>query len=310
MSEKWTAEQIPDQSGRVAIVTGANSGVGLVESRELARKGAKVIMACRSAEKAERALGEIKAAVPGADIEFEQLDLASLDSVRDFAARFRERGDALDLLINNAGIMAPPRGETAEGYELQFGTNHLGHFALTNLLLDRMVGRHDARVVTVSSNAHKLWHVNFDNLQGDRRYFRWNAYNQSKLANLMFALELDRRLIAAGSDIISLAAQPGYAATNLHQSAPLFDRAVMAVLERVASHPAEIGALSILHAATEPNVSGSSYVEPERMLGLRGYPSLGRPTAAARNEADAKRLWQISEELTGTSFPLAQVSAS
>ena len=304
MSEKWTAEQIPDQSGRVAIVTGANSGVGLVESRELARKGAKVIMACRSAERAGRALNEIRAAVPGAQVEFEPLDLASLASVRDFAARFREREEPLDILINNAGVMAPPRGETADGYELQLGTNHLGHFALTNLLLDRMQGRDDARVVTLSSNAHRLGRINFDNLQGAHRYFRWNAYNQSKLANLMFALELDRRLRAAGSPILSLAAQPGYAATNLHSAAPAFDRAVMALLESFATHPAEIGALSILHAATEPGLASGSYIEPDRLMGFRGHPSLGKPNRAARDEVNARRLWDVSEELTDTSFPL------
>jgi NAD(P)-dependent dehydrogenase (short-subunit alcohol dehydrogenase family) len=304
MSDKWTADRIPDQTGRNVIITGANSGVGFVESRELARKGARVILACRNAAKAEKAMAEIKATVPNANIEFEQLDLASLDSVRSFADRINQRGEPLDVLINNAGLMAPPRGRTADGFELQFGTNHLGHFALTNLLLPLMEGRRDARVVTVSSNAHKLWRINFDNLQGDRNYFRWNAYNQSKLANLMFALELERRLRAIDSPIISLAAQPGYAATNLHQSAPGFDRAVMAVLERFAAHPAEIGALSILHAAVEPGLSGGIYVEPERMLGLRGYPSIGKPTSAARDEANAKRLWQVSEELTGTTFPL------
>lgn len=304
MKEKWTAEKIPDQTGRIAIITGANSGVGFVEARELARKGAKVIMACRNAEKAERARREILAAVPGANVEVELLDLAGLQSVRDFAERFRERGEPLDLLINNAGIMATPRGETADGFELQFGTNHLGHFALTNLLLESMVGRRDARVVTISSNAHKLGRINFDNLHGRRRYFRWNAYNQSKLANLMFALELDRRLVTAGSPILSLAAQPGYAATNLHSSAPSFDRAVMFVLEHMVAHAPELGALPILYAATEPDLAGGSYIEPDRLMGFRGYPHLGRPNANARDEDAAERLWKVSEELTGVSFPL------
>lgn len=303
MSEKWTAANIPDQSGRTVIVTGANSGVGLVETRELARAGARVIMACRSPEKAERALAEIQAAVPGGNVEIERLDLASLDSVREFAARMSEARLPLDVLINNAGVMAPPRGETADGFELQLGTNHLGHFALTNLLLPLMAGREDARVVTISSNAHKLGRISFDNLQGTRRYFRWNAYNQSKLANLMFALELNRRLEAAGSAILSLAAQPGYAATNLHNSAPAFDRAVMVVLEKFVAHPAEMGALPILYAATEPGVAGGMYVEPDRLMGFRGYPGIGSPTATARDETAAKQLWQISEELTGTGLP-------
>lgn len=309
MSDKWTAADIPDQSGRVAIVTGANSGVGLIESHELARAGCHVIMACRNAEKAEVALASVRAAVPDAAAEFEPLDLANLESVRAFAERFRQRGEPLDLLINNAGLMAPPRSETADGFELQLGTNHLGHFALTNLLLDLMNGRDDARVVTISSNAHWLGRINFDNLQGKRRYFRWNAYNQSKLANLMFALELDRRLRAIGSPIRSLAAQPGYAATNLHSSAPAFDRAVMAVLEKVGSHPAEIGALSILRAATEPGLAGGSYVGPDGWLEFRGHPTLNSPKRNARDEATASRLWQVSEELTGTSFPLPAASS-
>ena len=308
MGEKWSADQIPDQSGRTAIVTGANSGVGLVEARELARAGATVIMACRNAEKAEAALAEIRSAVPDAAVDFEQLDLASLESVRGFAQRIHQRGEPLDLLINNAGVMAPPRGETADGFEMQLGTNHLGHFALTNLLLDLMIAREDARVVTISSNAHKLGRIRFDNLQGTRRYNRWLAYCQSKLANLMFALELDRRLRAVGSPILSLAAQPGYAATNLHNSAPAFDRAVMAVLESFATHPAEIGALSVLFAAIQPGLVGGTYIEPERLMGFRGHPGIGGPNSAARNETDAAHLWRVSEELTGTAFPLGSAT--
>ena len=196
MSDGWDAGDIPDQTGRIAVVTGANSGLGLVTARELARHGAHVVMACRNLDKGRAAQAEVAAAASGPKPELETLDLASLSSVRSFAERFEQGHEHLDLLINNAGVMAPPRRQTADGFELQFGTNHLGHFALTNLLLPLMEGRDDARVVTLSSTAHKIGRIAFDNLNGDRRYFRWNAYGQSKLANLLFALELDRRLRA------------------------------------------------------------------------------------------------------------------
>src|SRR5829696_5851911 len=225
MAGGWDAKDIPDQSGRTAVVTGANSGLGLVTTRELARAGARVVMACRNLTKGEAARREIEAAVPGAALELEELDLSSLDSVRAFADRF---DGGLDLLVNNAGVMATPRRRTADGFELQFGTNHLGHFALTELLLPAMEGRPDARVVTLSSTAHRTGRIAFDNLSGDRRYFRWRAYGQAKLANLLFALELERRLRAAGSTIKSMAAHPGYAATNLQFAGPpLVDRAFM-----------------------------------------------------------------------------------
>jgi NAD(P)-dependent dehydrogenase (short-subunit alcohol dehydrogenase family) len=203
MAEKWTATDIPDQTGRTAVVTGANSGLGLAAARALAAAGADVLLACRNTEKGEAATASIRADVPAAAVTVEELDLSSLASVREFAARFAASHDGLDLLINNAGVMAPPRRETADGFELQLGTNHLGHFALTGLLLGQMQGREDARVVTVSSTAHKFGRINFDNLQGERRYFRWNAYGQSKLANLLFARELDRRLRVAGSAVKS-----------------------------------------------------------------------------------------------------------
>ena len=200
MSAKWSTEQIPDQHGRTAIVTGANSGLGLVSARELARHGASVVLACRNTAKGESALREIEAAVPDARVEVSELDLGSLESVRSFAERYRSTHDGLDLLINNAGLMAPPRGETADGFELQLGTNHLGHFALTGRLIGAMEGRADARVVCLSSIAHRTGRIKFDDLQSERRYSRWRAYGQSKLADLMSALELDRRLRAARLD--------------------------------------------------------------------------------------------------------------
>ena len=294
----WDVEDIPDQTGRIAVVTGANSGLGLVTARELARHGALVVMACRNLDKGRAAQAEVAAAASGPKPELESLDLASLSSVRSFAEKLPHNG--LNLLINNAGVMASPRRHTADGFELQFGTNHLGHFALTNLLLPRMEGRDDARVVTLSSNAHKTGRIAFDNLNGDRRYFRWNAYGQSKLANLMFALELDRRLRAAGSSVKSLAAHPGYAATNLQgAAAPLVDRLVMKVSNAVIAQNDEMGALPVLYAATQPGLEGGTYVGPDGLGEHRGHPKIVSPNGTARDEAAAQRLWGVSEELTG-----------
>jgi NAD(P)-dependent dehydrogenase (short-subunit alcohol dehydrogenase family) len=295
----WDASDIPDQTGRVAIVTGANSGLGLITARELARAGAQVVLACRNQEKGRAALAEVERAATGPAPELETLDLASLESVRAFAQRFRATHDGLDLLINNAGVMAAPRRTTADGFELQFGTNHLGHFALTDLLLDSMEGREDARVVTLSSNAHKFGRIAFDNLTGDRHYFRWRAYGQSKLANLLFALELDRRLRAAGSTVRSLAAHPGYAATNLQTAAPpLVDRLVMKASNALIAQSDEMGALPTLHAATAPGLAGGTYVGPDGHGEHRGHPTVVQPNRAARDEQTARRLWQVSEELT------------
>jgi NAD(P)-dependent dehydrogenase (short-subunit alcohol dehydrogenase family) len=300
LSEKWTADRIPAQGGRTAIVTGANSGLGLATARQLARKGAHVVMACRNLEKGEAARRE----VPGAELE--QLDLASLDSVGSFAERFRSSHEGLDLLINNAGVMAPPRQRTADGFELQFGTNHLGHFALTGRLIGAMEGREDARVVTLSSQAHRTGRIAFDNLGGDHHYFRWRAYGQSKLANLLFALELERRLSAAGSTIKSMAAHPGYAATNLQSAAaPLVDRLVMKVSNLVIAQSDEMGALPVLFAATEPGLPGGTYAGPDGIGEQRGHPHVVSPSGAARDEATAKRLWEVSEELTGVRYELS-----
>jgi NAD(P)-dependent dehydrogenase (short-subunit alcohol dehydrogenase family) len=300
MSTKWTADQIPDQTGRTAVVTGANSGLGLSTARDLARAGAHVVLACRNLEKGEAARREV-----GSDAELEQLDLASLDSVREFADRFRAAHDGLDLLINNAGLMAPPRGVTADGFELQFGTNVLGHFALTGRLLGMLEGREDARVVTLSSNAHKLGRIHWDDLQSERRYNRWRAYNQSKLGDLMLALELDRRLRAAGSQIRSVAAHPGYSATNLQSAAPpAVDRAVMAVTNRVFAQSGDMGALPTLYAATYPGLEGGTYVGPDGFLEQRGHPEPVTPTKSARDEEAAARLWGVCEELTGVHFEI------
>jgi NAD(P)-dependent dehydrogenase (short-subunit alcohol dehydrogenase family) len=310
MGDKWTVDRIPDQSGRTAIVTGANSGLGLITARELARAGARVVLACRNTQKGESALSDCEAAALGAEVELEQLDLASLDSVRGFAERFRAGHDGLDLLINNAGVMATPRRRTADGFELQFGTNHLGHFALTALLIGAMEGREDARVVTLSSGAHRIGRIAFDNLGGDRRYFRWRAYGQSKLANLLFALELDRRLRAAGSTVRSLSAHPGYAATNLQFAGPPgVDAAIMKVSNRVIAQSDEMGALPTLYAATEPGLEGGTFCGPDGFLEQRGHPKRVAPSSAARDEEVARRLWQVSEEMTGVRFEPAGAAA-
>jgi NAD(P)-dependent dehydrogenase (short-subunit alcohol dehydrogenase family) len=302
---KWTADQIPDQHGRSAVVTGANSGLGLVTARELARAGASVTLACRNTDRGVQAAREIEAAVPGAATEVAALDLGSLASVQAFADRFHTLHDSLDLLINNAGVMAPPRRVTADGFELQFATNYLGHFALTGRLLHAMEGRSDARVVTLSSNAHKMGRIDFEDLQSQRSYQRWRAYGQSKLADLIFALELDRRLNAASSAIRSLAAHPGYAATNLQSAAPpMLDRLVMAVSNQVLAQSAEMGALGTLYAATHPGLEGGTYVGPDGLGEFRGHPVPVSPNSRARDEQTASRLWAVSEELTGVTFSL------
>ncbi len=305
MSAKWTTEQIPDQTGRTALVTGANSGLGLVCARELARAGASVVLACRSAERGAAAVEAISQAVPEAQLELAALDLGSLASVEAFAEQFRSTHDGFDLLLNNAGVMAPPRRLTADGFELQLGTNLLGHFALTGRLLGALEGRADARVVTLSSNAHRMGRIDFEDLQSERRYSRWRAYGQSKLADLLFALELDRRLRAAGSSVKSLAAHPGYAATNLQSAAvPTADRLVMLVTNALLAQSADRGALPPLYAATVPDLEGGLYIGPDGPGEFRGSPRSVSPNRAARDEAVAARLWAVSEELTGVRFEL------
>jgi NAD(P)-dependent dehydrogenase (short-subunit alcohol dehydrogenase family) len=304
MGENWTAEQMPSQAGRTAVVTGANSGLGLEAARGLAAAGAQVVLACRDPDRGEEAARAIRARTPGASVIVEPLDLASLDSVRDCAARLVSGCESLDLLINNAGVMAPGRRrQTADGFELQLGTNHLGHFALTGLLLPRLQGRKGARVVTVSSTAHRFGRVRFDDLQSERRYSRWRAYGQSKLANLLFARELDRRLRAAGSTVASVAAHPGYAATNLQTAAPpAVDRAVFAISNLLLAQSAEMGALPTLYAATRPSLDGGLFVGPDGFEQQRGHPQVVAPAKRGRDSAVAARLWQISEELTGVAY--------
>ncbi|HSS34222.1 MAG TPA: oxidoreductase [Solirubrobacterales bacterium] len=307
MAERWTAEQMPSQAGRTAVVTGANSGLGRATARALAAAGAQVVLACRDTAKGEEAANEIRGRTPGASVIVEPLDLASLDSIRECAGRLVSGCESLDLLINNAGVMAPgQRRETADGFELQIGTNHLGHFALTLLLLPRMQGRKGARVVTVSSTAHKIGRIRFDDLQSERGYGRWRSYCQSKLANILFARELDRRLREAGSTVASMAAHPGYAATNLQTAAPpAFDRAVFAVSNRLLAQSAEMGALPQLYAATRSHLDGGLFVGPDGFEEQRGRPKVVMPVKRGRDPETAARLWDVSEELTEVAFPVA-----
>lgn len=278
----------------------------MVVARELARSGAEVVLACRSSDRGEAAAEAMRRLAPGAKLSVETLDLASISSIRLFADRFAANRDRLDLLVNNGGIMTPPRMETADGFELQFGTNHLGHFALTSLLLDLLERGRDARVVTVSSNQHKFGKIDFDDLQHVKRYRRFAAYGQSKLANLLFALELDRRLRASGTPVVSVGAHPGFSATDLAfaGSPPLLLRPLMAIGRRFVAQSAEMGALPLLYAATVVEIEGGAYVGPDGVGEFRGYPTLVQPSSTARDEMLAGRLWSVSEELTGVGYSM------
>jgi NAD(P)-dependent dehydrogenase (short-subunit alcohol dehydrogenase family) len=303
----WTAADIPDLTGRTAVVTGANSGIGYHTALELARHGARVVLACRDAERGADTMRRVTAEAPEAAVEIGALDLADLASVRGFAEAFAAGHPGLDLLVDNAGVMAVPRRLTADGFELQFGTNHLGHFALTGLLLPRLLARPGARVVVVSSTAHRVGRIDFADLNRERRYHPWQAYSQSKLANLLFVLELQRRAEAAGVDLLALGAHPGYAATNLQGVGPrMSGRRVyglwVALGNRVIAQSAAMGALPTLYAATQPDVAGGSYVGPGGLFEQRGYPKLVSMSGAAGDADVARRLWEVSEELTGVRY--------
>ncbi len=302
---RWTTKDIPDQRGRTAVVTGANSGLGFETALALASAGASVVLACRDQDKGESASKRIRETAPESDVHVEHLDLADLASVRKFAADCSSTHENLDILVNNAGVMAIPRRETSDGFEMQFGTNHLGHFALTGLLLDKLIARPGARVVTLSSEVAKIGRMRFDDLQSSRRYGKWTAYAQSKLSNQLFTLELDRR--AASKGIVSVASHPGYAATNLQGVGPRMSGSK--IMERVTdlenavfAQTAAMGALPTLYGATAPDVQGAQYFGPDQLFGMRGYPKRVHFVRAATKPEAAERLWDISEELTGVRY--------
>ena len=308
----WTVADVPDLSGTRAVVTGANSGLGFETARALARNGARVVMACRSTDRGADAAAEIREESPAGSLAVRELDLADLESVRAFAGGVADEEGDLDLLVNNAGVMAIPRRETADGFERQFGVNHLGHFALAGRLLDCLAGSGDeARVVTVSSGMHRRGTVDFDDLQGEQSYDEWDAYAQSKLANLLFAFELQRRLDAAGLAVRSVGAHPGYADTALQFRGPeMSGSTVLRWMRKVANallaQPAERGALPILYAATAPDVVGGGYYGPGGFMEMRGSPERVEASDRARDGATAERLWRVSERLTGVEYDLAR----
>ncbi|GAA2088379.1 oxidoreductase [Streptomyces albiaxialis] len=299
----WTARRIPDQSGRTAVVTGANSGIGFVTVRELARRGARVVLACRSEQRGTEALERLVNELPEAAsrTELRTLDLADLASVRSFA---KELPDArVDLLINNAGVMALPFRRTADGFETQFGVNHLGHFALTGLLLDRLLAAEAPRVVAVSSFMHVLANIDIGDLNSERGYQRWTAYARSKTANLLFVHELARR--TARTALVAAAAHPGYSSTSLQTGGPLMEdrRAAERIFRlgnSLVAQSAEAGALPTLYAATAPGVRGDSFTGPR--LGWRGTPAPSWRAPWTRSDAASERLWVASEQLTGVSY--------
>ncbi|MFT4883366.1 MAG: NAD(P)-dependent dehydrogenase (short-subunit alcohol dehydrogenase family) [Natronomonas sp.] len=300
----WTTDEMPDCTGKTVVVTGANSGLGLEATRAFARKNAHVVLACRDLDRGGEAASDVRGDVPDASLSVRKLDLASLDSIREFAATADEELGAIDVLCNNAGMMAIPRGETAEGFERQFGINHLGHFALTVLLLDALRAAENPRVVTQSSGIHARGEIDFDDLHGEKSYDKWDAYAQSKLANVLFAYELDRR---HGDDLTSVACHPGYAATNLQYRGPEAEgsrakRALMGVFNRLFAQSAEKGALPMLYAATAEDIDGGEYVGPAGLFNMRGAPEEQRSSGRSYDEETAARLWDVSEGLTDVEY--------
>lgn len=304
MREKWSTENMPDQAGRIVVVTGANTGLGFETAAALAARGARVVLAVRDLDRGNQAAARIVDGTPGAEIMVQHLDLASLDSVRAAAEELRSGLPGIDILINNAGVLYTPRRTTRDGFELQFGTNHLGHFALTGLLLDRLLPVPGSRVTTVASIGHRFRaRINFDDLQMERSYDRVRAYGRSKLANLMFTYELQRRLAGTGTTI-AVAAHPGGSATELDRHLPAPVRAVSRLAQPLLTQSPAMGALPILRAATDPEVRGGQYYGPDGRGEMRGYP---KPVSSSRSSHDTdvqKRLWDVSQELTGVTFPI------
>ncbi len=307
MSNRWKQNDIPDQSGTLVIVTGGNSGIGYEAGLALAGRNAQVILAVRDVKKGEEAAQKIRQVHSQAQVTVMPLDLSDLKSVHSFAQTFLATHERLNILINNAGVMALPARRTVDGFEMQFGTNHLGHFALTGLLLPALKATPNARVVTVSSNLHNSGDIHFDDLQWEKSYDRWGAYSQSKLANLLFAYEFQRRLVAAGVDVKSVGCHPGYAATNLQAAGPRMDGSVvslwmMNLANMFVAQSQTMGALPTLFAAVAPQANGGDYIGPTGRGGMRGYPEKVHSNDKSYDEGMAKRLWSVSEELTGVAY--------
>jgi NAD(P)-dependent dehydrogenase (short-subunit alcohol dehydrogenase family) len=302
---KWTEGSVPSQTGRTAVVTGGNTGIGFEAARVLAARGASVVLAVRNLDKGKDAAARISAATPGADVHVQSLDLSSLESVRAAAEELRASHDKIDLLINNAGVMYTPRSTTADGFELQFGTNHLGHFALTGLLLDRLTPVAGSRIVTISSVGHRIRAaIHFDDLQWERSYSRVAAYGQSKLANLLFTYELQRRLAAEAASTIAVAAHPGISNTELGRNMPAPLRLGNALVGRFISQAPAMGALPTLRAATDPGALGGQYYGPDGFQELVGHPVVVRSSGQSHDADLQRRLWAVSEELTGVTYPI------
>ncbi|MEM6283550.1 MAG: oxidoreductase [Chloroflexota bacterium] len=308
MSNKWTAQDIPDLTGKVIVITGANSGLGYESTAAFAAKGATIVMACRNMTKAENARQELLKRVPGANLDVMQLDNASLNSVRAFAKAFKAKYDRLDVLLNNAGIMAIPRQLTEDGFESQIGVNHLAHFALTGLLLDVIVKTPNARIHNVSSAANYQGKIAFDDLMGEKDYSRWDAYQQSKLANVFHAFELNKRLKAAGYDTIANTSHPGGVDTNLttatlEEGGSRMEAIFMPILLPVIGQDVSLGVLSQLYGSTGAGAKGGAFYGP-RWFGLKGYPAEAKANSDAYDDAALKRFWEMSEELTGVKYEL------
>lgn len=301
---RWTAADVPDQTGRVAVITGANTGIGFEAAKVLAARGATVVLACRNPDRAGDALARLADATPGVRAEFLRLDLSSLASIREAAAELRDRHAEIDLLVNNAGVMWTPRSTTADGFELQFGTNHLGHFAFTGLVLDRLLPVVGSRVVTVSSMGHRTGQLDFDDLQSERAYGRHRAYAASKLANLMFTYELQRRLEVAGAHTAAVAAHPGGAGTELVRNSPPLIRFLYPMFEPLVTQSAERGALPTLRAATDPFTRGGEYYGPDGLGEVKGFPKRVGSSSRSHDKLAQRRLWQESRQLTGVTFPV------
>ncbi len=307
----WTTKAIPDQTGRTVVVTGANSGIGLQAAKVLAEHGAEVVLAVRDTSRGEKAAAQMTGRV-----DVRRLDLADLASVREFAAALPERfGDGLDLLVNNAGVMALPERRTADGFEMQLGTNHLGHFALTGLLLQSLLRRPDPRVVTVSSMMHRIGRINFEDLQSERSYRKWPAYGQSKLANLLFTYELQRRASAAGTKLRSVAAHPGYSATNLQVTGPQMagsslNERVQLVVNKLFAQSAAMGAEPTLYAATTADLPGGAFAGPSGPGESRGHPQVVSSNSRSMDETTARRLWEVSEQVTGVHYEFGAVAVA